>query len=315
MKEHIAIILPAYNEAATIAQSIESFSRALPDAEIVVINNNSSDRTAEIAGDTLERLNANGRVLHELRQGKANAVRRAFLSVNADIYVLVDADMTYPADCLQQLIEPVRRDEAEMVVGDRLSGGHYEKENKRGFHQFGNRLVIGLVNLLYGAKLSDVMSGYRVFSRRFVKNYPILVSGFELETDMTLHALDKRFRIVEIPIEYVDRPEGSVSKLNTFSDGIKVLAIILQIFRHYKPLAFFGFMSVMMALAALLVAVPVFDDWIVHRYIYHVPSAVLAAALGLLSAITISLGLVLDSIAYQYKMRVENKLLADSEAR
>ena len=234
------IILPAYNEEQTIAATIEDFHRALPKAAVYVVNNRSTDATESIAREALSRLGCKGDVINERRPGKGNAVRRAFLEIDADIYVLADADLTYPAEQVHELIAPVINGEADMVVGDRHSAGHYAAENKRALHGFGNRLVRDLINRLFYANLADIMSGYRVFSRRFVKSYPILVEGFEIETDMTLHALDKRFRIVEIPINYRDRPAGSFSKLNTLRDGAKVINTITQILRYYRPLAFFG---------------------------------------------------------------------------
>jgi len=305
----IAIILPTYNEELTIADTIEAFHHELPEARLIVVNNNSTDNSAAIAHDTLKRLNAYGAVINEYRQGKGNAVRRAFKDVDADIYVLSDADFTYPANRVHDLLKPIAEKQADMVVGDRQSGGHYKNENKRKFHSFGNDLVTILVNKLFRSNLMDIMSGYRAYSRLFVKNYPIMVDGFQIETDMTLHALDKRFRIVEIPVEYKDRPSGSVSKLNTFADGAKVLFTIAQILRYYRPLMFFGGLSLLFGILGLVASVPVFQDWIQYRYIYHVPLAVLAVALELVSVMSVSAGLILDSIAHQNKMEFEMHLL------
>lgn len=312
MVTRIAIILPAYNEALTIAATIEAFHGACPEARIVVVNNNSKDRTAALARETLDRLKANGEVIDEYRQGKGNAVRRAFMECDADVYVMADADCTYPAGRIGDLIRPVLEGRADMVVGDRHSGGDYHRENKRTFHNFGNDLVKGLVNRLFHAKLSDIMSGYRAFSRTFVKSYPIMFEGFQLETDITLHALDKRFRILEIPVEYVDRPPDSFSKLDTFGDGAKVLFAITQILRYYRPLFFFTCVSLSIALLGLIAALPVFSDWVNYRFIYHVPLAVLAAALEMVAVFSMGIGLVLDSITRQDKMRFERDLLASS---
>ena len=305
----IAIILPAYNEALTISKVIQEFHSAMPDANIYVVDNNSSDATHQLALKTFKDMGILGRVIREPRQGKGNAVRRAFLEVDADVYVMVDADLTYPASRLKDLIDPVVQGEADMVVGDRHSLGGYRQENKRHFHSFGNALVTTLVNRLFRAQLVDIMSGYRVFSRKFVKNYAILVEGFEIETDITLHSLDKRYRIKEIPIEYQDRPQGSVSKLNTFSDGAKVLFTIFQILCYYRPLFFFGTIGIFFGILGLVAAIPVFDDWITHRIIYHVPLAILAASLELLAALTISVSLILNSITRQYRMKCERDLL------
>lgn len=310
----IALVLPAYNESLTIAATIAAFHKALPQARIVVVDNNSTDSTGPIAADCLRRLGG-GEVIVEPRQGKGNAVRRAFLEVDADIYVLADADMTYPADRIGDLLQPVLDGRADMVVGDRLSDGHYRRENKRHFHDFGNGLVKWLVNRLFAADLKDIMSGYRVFSRLFVKSYPILAEGFQLETDMTLHALDKRFRIVEIPVEYKDRPPGSHSKLSTLGDGARVLFAIAQILRFYRPLFFFGSVSAVFVLTGLIAAVPVFADWIRYQFIYHLPLAVLAAALEIVAVMSLGVGLVLDSLTHQEKMRFEKELLAASAAK
>ena len=305
----IAVILPAYNEELTIRQTMQAFHSALPDAELVVVNNNSSDRTLEIAIDTLAALRCAGRVITEMRQGKGHAVRRAFLEIDADVYVLADADMTYPPERVHALIDPVLNDGADMVVGDRHSLGHYQKENRRALHGFGNRLVQGLVNNLFHSDLVDIMSGYRVLSRRLVKNYPILVGGFQIETDMTLHALDKRFRIVEIPVEYKDRPAGSVSKLSTFSDGAKVLWSIAQIFRHYRPLRFFFSLAALSVLAGIACSIPVFADWVRYKYIYHVPLAILATGLQILAVMFFAIGLILDSLVHLQRMSYERDML------
>lgn len=308
-KMKIALILPAYNEEQTIEATVRAFHVALPEAAIWVINNRSSDETESIALATLSSLGCLGGVLNESRKGKGNAVRRAFLEINADFYVLADADLTYPADRVSDLLAPVLEGRADMVVGDRHSAGHYAAENKRALHGVGNRLVRSLVNGLFNAELADIMSGYRVFNRRFVKNYPILVEGFEIETDMTLHALDKRYRIVEIPVEYKDRPEGSMSKLNTFSDGARVLFVIMQILRYYKPFVFFGWLSILFFLAGLMAAVPVIQDWIQYQYIRHVPLAILATGLEIVAALMLGVGLILDSIVYQKRLDNERQIL------
>ncbi len=305
----IAIILPSYNEAQTIGETIREFYAVCPEAELWVINNNSSDDTENIALNVIAELGARGGVIIEPKQGKGNAVRRAFLEIDADIYIMSDADLTYPAERALDLIAPVIEGKADMVVGDRHSTGHYAAENKRNLHGFGNRLVRKLVNRLFNARLTDIMSGYRAFSRRFVKSYPILVEGFEIETDMTLHALDKRFRIVEIPVEYRDRPEGSVSKLNTISDGTKVIFTIARILRYYRPLTFFGGAAVIVGLVGLFTALPVFDEWIRERYIHHVPLAILATGLEIVAVLLMSIGLILDSITHQDKCAFEREQL------
>lgn len=308
MKYHelkVVVLLPAYNEEQTIADTIKDFYSEIPEAEIWVINNRSKDNTRTIALNTIKELKCKGGVMDENRPGKGNALRHAFYEIDADIYILSDADMTYPAHHVHDLIAPIINNQADMVVGDRHSSGHYANENKRKFHNFGNDLVKKLVNKLFKGNLADIMSGYRALNRRFVKNYPVLVEGFEIETDMTLHALDKRFRIAEIAVDYRDRPEGSFSKLNTFKDGFKVLNTISSILRHYKPLTFFGLASFVFFVLGLVSAIPVFDDWISAGYIYHVPLAILATGLEMVSLILMSIGLILDSINHQDKRNFE----------
>ncbi|MBV5330747.1 MAG: glycosyltransferase [Chlorobium sp.] len=305
----VAVILPAYNEEKTISATIEDFQQHLSEADIWVINNRSSDATEFIARDTLSRLGCKGGVINEPRAGKGNAVRRAFRDIDADIYVLADADMTYPAAQARALMHLVLAGEADMVVGDRHSAGQYADENKRALHGFGNRLVRNLVNKLFRANLTDIMSGYRVFNRRFVKSYPILVEGFEIETDMTLHALDKRFRIVEIPIEYRDRPVGSFSKLNTLRDGARVLSSIGNILRYYRPLFFFGGAALLFALLGLVAGMPVIEEWISERYIRHVPLAILATGLEIVAIVLGAIGLILDSISHLDKRNFERENL------
>ena len=312
MPTSVAILLPAYNEAATIEAVIVAFHQAVPEALIYVIDNNSNDGTGDIARTTLANIGAQGEVLREGRQGKGHALRSAFLAIEADIYLLVDADLTYPAERARDLIAPVLRGEADMVVGDRHSGGDYSAQNKRKLHGIGNRLVNRLINYFFGSRLQDIMSGYRAFSRTFVKTYPVMTPGFQVETDMSLHALDKRFRILEIPVAYVDRPAGSISKLNTLSDGARVLFAIFQILRYYKPLTFFGSLGFVAMLLGLAASIPVFNDWLAYRYIYHVPLALLAAAMEIVAFIMLAVGLILDSIAYQQRMNFELMLLQRS---
>ena len=215
----IAVVLPAYNEALTIKATLEEFHKALPTANLYVIDNNSTDESGKIAKDTLVTLGNCGKVFFEPWQGKGNAIRRAFYEIDADIYLMVDADATYPAEQCHELIAPVVRGEADMVVGDRLSDGDYNRENNRPFHNFGNHLVVNLVSFVGKLKFNDVMSGYRAMNRTFVRNYPLTVPGFQLETDLSLFAAINRYRVKEVPIRYKNRPEGSASKLDTYRDG------------------------------------------------------------------------------------------------
>jgi glycosyltransferase involved in cell wall biosynthesis len=304
----VAIVIPAYNEELTIAEVMAGFHRAAPHAVQVVIDNNSSDGTRRLAEQTLARLGIPGVVLFEGRQGKANAVRKALREVDADVYVMVDADCTYPAEALPALLAPVLAGEADMVVGDRLTAGAYAAQNRRAFHGFGNELVRRLINVLFRARLHDIMSGYRVFSRHFVENYPIQCEGFELETEMTLHALDKRFRVVEVPIAYGARPEGSFSKLRTYSDGLRVLRIILSIFRDYRPLAFFGWVAVVSFLAGLAFGVQPVLEFVRFHYVFKVPSFIMAIGLVLAGMLLFAVGLVLETVVKLHRFDFEWRL-------
>lgn len=296
-----AIILPAYNEELVIEQVILDFYKQMPDAEIYVIDNNSKDNTNKIAKDVIQKHNVNGKVLFVKEQGKANAVRYAFQHIDADIYVMVDADLTYPAYHLPDLIAPIANGQADMVVGDRHATGAYKKENKRGFHNFGNWLV------KYLSDLNDIMSGYRAFSKRFVKLYPILSGGFELETEMSIHALDKRYSVVEIPVDYKDRIEGSYSKLSTFKDGAKVLKTIFSIFENYRPLQFFSIISLLLLIAGLAVGFAPIMEYIknANHYITKVPSAILASSLVILSVLSFMCAIILNSIQFHNKINYE----------
>ena len=310
MGHKVAIIIPAYNEEQTIKNVVHAFAEQDPDFEVYVIDNNSSDRTRKLAEEAIRECGNHGQVLSEPRQGKALAIRKAFSNVEADVYVMVDADMTYPAEEVHKLIKPVLDGMADMVVGDRLTQGDYAKENKRAFHEGGNNLVKWIIGRLYGCPLRDILSGYRAFSHRFIKTYPVLCEGFELEADLTLHALDKRMALVEVPIEYKDRPDGSESKLNTIQDGVHILTLIFNIFRHYKPFQFFGTVAFGCVVAGLVFgSVPVMD-YFKFQYVYHVPLAILAATMMILSILFTSIALVLDSIAKNHKFNFELKLLS-----
>lgn len=306
---HIAIILPAHNEELTISQTITGFHQALEDAEIWVINNASTDETSKLAEETFLELNIKGGVIQEPLKGKANALRKAFHHINADIYVICDADLTYPTECIYELISPIQSDLADMVVGDRISSNSYKKSQQRKFHKSGNLIVRFLVNKLYKVSLSDIMSGYRAMSKKFVKTYPILIKEFEIETDMTLHALDKNFRIKEIPIHYSERPTGSFSKLSTLRDGYAVMTTIFNIARLYKPLLFYSTFGMTFIIAGILFSLPALYDWYVYSRVYRNASAILASSLEILGFIFIILGLVLDSVATHQRRQFELHLL------
>ena len=306
-----AIILPAYNEELTIEKTILDFHQHSPDSRIYVIDNNSSDKTNETANRVIKENNIKGEVIFVKRQGKANAMNTAFSRINADIYVMADADNTYFGHDLEKLLPPVSSGEYDLVVGNRFTDSGYEKENKRMFHNFGNNLVRRIINLLFNADLKDIMSGYRVLSKNFVKNYPIMCEGFEIETEMTLHCLDKRFNIIEIPITYKDRIEGSFSKLNTFKDGFRVLKTIFNIFKDYRPLLFFSTLSVIFFIGGLLLGIDPVMEFIEFQYVYKVPSAILATGMMIFSLLFFAIGLILDTIVryekFNFEMRKNNE--------
>jgi glycosyltransferase involved in cell wall biosynthesis len=285
----IAVLIPCFNEAITIKKVVKDFQKELPGAEIYVYDNNSSDKTSEIA------LEAGATVRKEFRQGKGNVVRSMFRDVEADYYILVDGDDTYPAESVHSLLDAAFNG-ADVVVGDRLSNGTYIKENKRGFHGFGNKLVLFLINRLFKIQLKDIMSGYRVFSRRFAKMYPVLCEGFQLETDMTIFALSRKLRIAEVSIEYRDRPKGSESKLSTFSDGARVLMTIFNLYRFFYPFRYFSILAGVFFTAGVLVGFPVILEFAETRYVYKIPSAILSSGLMILAIVSFSNGIILDSI-------------------
>lgn len=298
-----AVLIPCYNEEITIEKVIKDFKRELPDADIYVYNNNSKDKTAEIAVK-------NGAIVrNEYRQGKGNVVRSMFREIDADIYVMVDGDDTYPAEEVHKLIEPVVNGEADMVIGDRLTNGTYQKENKRHFHEFGNNLVKKSINVAFKTDLRDIMTGYRVFNKMFVKTMPVMSPKFEIETEMSLHALDKKFIIKEIPIVYRDRPEGSSSKLNTVSDGIKVLKTIIKMFKDFKPRQFFWIISLIFVVIGLLVGTPVITEFFRTGFITKIPSAILATGIMIFALIIAQCGVILDTVVKQNREKYELELL------
>lgn len=295
----IAILIPCYNEAISIAKVIRDFKKELPFANIYVYDNNSSDNTARIARE-------NGAIVkRESKQGKGNVIRSMFRDIEADIYVMVDGDDTYPPEAVHELIALIDTGEADMVIGDRHSSGAYHDENKRRFHSFGNQLVKRLINFLFATNLEDIMSGYRAFNREFVKHIPIHSSGFEIETEISMHALDKNFHLHEIPIAYRDRCDGSVSKLNTLSDGIKVLKTIFWLFKDYKPLAFFTLLSIIFFILSLLIGIPVVYEFMLTGFIDKIPSAILSVGLMLISIMALFAGFILDTIVKQHREHYE----------
>lgn len=294
----IAVLIPCYNEELTVEKTVSDFKRVLPNADIYVYNNNSKDRTKELA------LKAGAIVKDEYRQGKGAVVRSMFRDIDADVYIMVDGDDTYPAEEVEDLITPVLEGKADMVIGDRLSSTYYT-ENKRPFHNFGNSLVKGLINFLFKSDLNDIMTGYRSFSKKFVKCMPVMSDGFQIETEMTIFALTNNMQVVNVPITYRDRPEGSESKLNTFSDGFKVLLTLFNLFKDNRPFLFFGSLSIIIFIVGLLIGIPVIDEFIKTAYITKVPSAILAAALMLNAFLMFSVGIILDAIKNQKRYLFE----------
>ncbi len=285
----IAVLLPCYNEEATIGKVVRDFKAALPDAAIYVYDNNSTDRTAEIAA-------AEGAIVRkEPRQGKGNVVRAMFEDIDADVYVMADGDDTYPADAAPAMVEKVLEG-YDMVIGDRLSSTYFQ-ENKRPFHNFGNRLVRGSINGLFGAHVTDIMTGYRAFNFTFVKTYPVLSRGFEVETEMTIHSLNNNLRLYEMPIQYRDRPEGSVSKLDTVGDGIKVMSTIFRMIREYKPLPFFGGLGLIIGIVGIVLCGTVTFEFAKTGVVTHFPTLIGAVMLVIAGLLLIIAGIILDVMA------------------
>ena len=291
MNSKIAVLIPCYNEAATIEKVVDDFRRELPEAAIYVYDNNSSDNTGELA-------RARGAIVRrEPRQGKGNVVRQMFRDIEADCYLMVDGDDTYPAEAARELCDPILAGEVDMTVGDRLSNGTYGKENKRAFHGFGNNLVRFMIKWIYGYGFEDVMTGYRAFSRPFVKTFPVLSEGFQIETELSIHAVDRRWRILDVPIVYRDRPEGSESKLDTVGDGIKVIKMIGTLFKNYRPLKFFSLVALVLGIVGLAFGIPVILEYLETGLVPRLPTALLAVAFIFLCGLSLATGLVLDTVA------------------
>ena len=287
----VAVIVPCYNEALTIGKVVDDFGRELPGATVYVYDNNSSDDTAKIARE-------HGAVVRfEPRQGKGNVCRQMFRDIEADCYLMVDGDDTYDETKAKAMVEPILSGEADMTVGDRLSNGTYAEENKRAFHGFGNNLVRAMIKWIYGYSFDDVMTGYRGMSRAFVKTMPVLSEGFQIETEVSIHAVDRRWRILDIPIVYRDRPEGSVSKLDTVGDGIRVIMMIGTLFKDYRPLKFFSLVSLVLFAIGLILGIPVIQEYLATGLVLRFPTAILAVAFMFLCGLALATGFILDSVA------------------
>ena len=304
--DKIAVLVPCYNEALTIEKVVSDFKTHLPQATIYVYDNNSKDNTYEIAAK------AGAVVRREYRQGKGNVVRSMFRDIHAECYILVDGDDTYPAKHAQEMADMVLNDNVDMVVGDRLSTTYFT-ENKRPFHNSGNMLVRWLVNLMFKGTIKDIMSGYRAFSYQFVKSYPIVTKGFELETDMTIFALDKNLLVRSTPIDYSDRPEGSFSKLNTFSDGFKVIKTIFRLCKNYRPLTFFGVIAAILFLVGGGAFITILVDYFRTGLVLRFPTLFVSLFIILTSIMAFVCGLVLETVASNSRQSYEIRFIQVKE--
>ena len=296
----IAVLIPCYNEALTIEKVVKDYSKALPTADIFVYDNNSTDHTDDIARNT------GAIVRYEYRQGKGNVIRSMFRDIEADCYLMIDGDDTYPAENAKEMCDLVLQGKADMVIGDRLSSTYFE-ENKRPFHNVGNEIVRRSINILWRPKkeILDVMTGYRAFSPLFVKSFPILSKGFEIETEMTIHALDKNLLIQSMPVQYRDRPEGSESKLNTYTDGMKVLLTIFNLYRDYQPLSFFGLISLLLGLFSVVLFIPVLTEFLKTGLVPRFPTLIVSTVMMLAAFLSLVCGLILDTNAKNSRKNFE----------
>lgn len=290
-RDEIAVIIPCYNEALTIGKVVDDFHRELPEATVYVYDNASTDATAAIA------MKHGATVRYEPRRGKGNVCRQMFRDIDAACYLMVDGDDTYPVEAAKSLCEPILGGKADMVVGDRLSNGTYAKANRRAFHGLGNDLVRAMIRWIYGYGYPDVMTGYRAMSEPFVKTLPVLSEGFQIETELSIHAVDRRWRIQSVPVDYRDRPEGSHSKLDTLGDGVKVIAMVGTLFKDYRPLKFFSLVALMFFIAGAVLGGPVIREFVSTGIVPRLPTAILAAALMFLCALSLATGLILDAVA------------------
>ena len=300
--DKIAVLIPCYNEAVTIRKVVEDVRRVLPEAVVYVYDNNSTDGTAAIAAE------AGAVVRREVQQGKGSVIRRMFREIDAACYIMLDGDDTYPAEFAPEMAALVLEGQADMVVGDRLSATYFT-ENKRPFHNFGNRLVRWSINALFGSRIRDIMTGYRAFSYQFVKSFPVLSKGFELETEMSIHAIEKGMHIENVVIQYRDRPEGSSSKLNTYSDGFKVLRTIARLFRTYKPLAFFGLLALVLLILAAVLFVPVLLSYFRTGLVERFPTLIVSGFIAVAAIQSLFSGLILETILHKNRQDFELQLI------
>lgn len=299
--DKIAVLIPCYNEEKTIAKVVKDAKVALPEAVIYVYDNNSKDRTVEIATE------AGAVVRHEYMQGKGNVIRRMFREIDAQCYIMVDGDDTYPMEYAAEMVDKVLSKNADMVVGDRLSTTYFT-ENKRPFHNFGNSIVRGSINTLFKSEIKDIMTGYRAFSYQFVKTFPVMSKGFEIETEMTIHAVNNNMQVENVLVDYRDRPEGSESKLNTYSDGMKVLLTIVRLFREYKPLSFFSLVSLVLVLLATVFFVPVLIEYMATGLVLRFPTLIVCGFVVLAAIQSFFSGLILNNIVQRDRKNFEMDL-------
>lgn len=306
--DKIAVLIPCYNESLTIKKVIEDWKSALPEAKIYVYDNNSTDNTAEIA------MNAGATVKYEYQQGKGNVIRRMFREIDAESYIMIDGDDTYPAEHGREMVELVLNKNVDMVVGDRLSSTYFE-ENKRPFHNFGNEIVRKSINRMFKSDIKDIMTGFRAFSYNFVKTFPVLSKGFEIETEMSIHAVDKNMYVENVIVDYRDRPNGSESKLNTFSDGIKVLKTIGRLYRDYRPLGFYSFLSAILAIISTIFIIPVLITYGKTGLVPEFPTLIVCGFVYLAALLSFFSGMILASIQLRNRQEFEMSLMRCEESK
>lgn len=304
--DKIAVLIPCYNEEKTIGKVVKDFKKALPEATIYVYDNNSTDETVAIAKKE------GAIVRHEYQQGKGNVIRRMFREIDAECYVMTDGDDTYPAEFAREMVSKVQEKKADMVVGDRLSSTYFT-ENKRPFHNFGNSIVRASINLLFKSDIKDIMTGYRAFSYQFVKTFPVISKGFEIETEMSIHAVDKNMHVENVIVNYRDRPQGSESKLNTFSDGIKVLKTIVKLWKNYKPLSFFSLFALLLMIVSVIFFAPVFSSYIKTGRVDRIPTLIVCGFTALAAIQSFFTGLTLDTIKQRQRQEFEIDLIRSNK--
>lgn len=299
--DKIAVLIPCYNEEQTIAKVVQDVRSALPEAVVYVYDNNSGDKTVELARA------AGAQIRYEYAQGKGNVIRRMFREIDAECYLMLDGDDTYPLDCARELVDRVLLHNADMVVGDRLSSTYFT-ENKRPFHNFGNSLMRAGINRLFHSDIKDIMTGYRAFSYEFVKTFPVFSKGFEIETEMTIHAVNYNMQVENVVVEYRDRPEGSVSKLNTYRDGMRVIHKMLQLYKNYRPMRFFGALCVLLMLLALLLVLPVLSEYLRTGLVPRFPTLIVCGFMALAGIQAFFAGMILDVLTAKDRRDFEYRL-------